>query len=115
MESGISIVLKETGLENYVKDADLVITGEGRLDEQTAMGKAPIGVAKLGKKYKKPVLAFSGSVTKDATACNQNGIDAFFPILRRIQTLEEAMDPENARENMRDTVEQAIRLFKVAN
>jgi glycerate kinase len=115
LESGISIVLKETGLENYVKDADLVITGEGRLDEQTAMGKAPIGVAKLGKKYKKPVLAFSGSVTKDATACNQNGIDAFFPILRRIQTLEEAMDPENARENMRDTVEQAIRLFKVAN
>ena len=79
-------------LDDYVKDADIVVTGEGRLDGQTVMGKAPIGVAKTAKKYGKKVIAFSGSVTKDAIACNQEGIDAFFPILRRIVTLEEAMD-----------------------
>ena len=63
------------------ESADLVITGEGQLDGQTVMGKAPIGVAKLSKEYCKPVLAFSGCVTKDASACNAAGIDAFFPIL----------------------------------
>lgn len=113
LESGIKIVLEETRLEDYVKDADLVITGEGRLDGQTVMGKAPIGVARIAKKYNKPVLAFAGSVTPDAKACNDHGIDAYFPILRGIQTLQEAMDPENARQNMIDTVEQAIRLFLI--
>ena len=62
-----------------MRDADLVITGEGQLDGQTVMGKAPIGVAKLSKEYGKPVLAFSGCVTKDASACNAAGIDAVFP------------------------------------
>ena len=111
LESGIKIVLEETRLEDYVKDADLVITGEGRLDGQTVMGKAPIGVAHIAKQYGKPVIAFAGAVTQDATACNAHGIDAFFPILRRISTLQEAMEPENARQNMTDTVEQALRLF----
>ena len=109
---GIDLILAETHLEDYVRDADVVITGEGRLDFQTAMGKAPIGVAKLAKKYDIPVIAFAGSVTKDATECNQNGIDAFFPILRRICTLEEAMDTANAKANMTDTVEQVFRIMK---
>lgn len=112
LESGISIVLEETRLEEYVKDADLVITGEGRLDGQTVMGKAPIGVAKTAKKFGKPVLEFSGCVTEDATACNEHGIDAFFPILRGVVSLEEAMDGENARKNMIATVEQVFRLIK---
>lgn len=111
LESGISIVLKETKLEEYVKDADLVITGEGRLDGQTAMGKAPIGVANIAKKHGKKVVAFSGCVTDDATTCNQHGIDAFFPILRTVVTLDEAMDGENARKNMINTVEQVMRLI----
>lgn len=111
LEPGIQIVLDETRLRDDVKDADLVITGEGRLDGQTVMGKAPIGVAKLSKEYGKPVLAFSGCVTKDASACNAAGIDAFFPILRSVVSLEEAMDVKNASENMTDTVEQAFRLF----
>lgn len=51
LESGIKIVLEETRVEDYVKEVDLVVTGEGRLDGQTAMGKAPVGVAKIGKKY----------------------------------------------------------------
>lgn len=112
LESGIKIVLEETRLDDYVKDADIVVTGEGRLDGQTVMGKAPIGVAKTAKKYGKKVIAFSGSVTKDAIACNQEGIDAFFPILRRIVTLEEAMDADTARENMEDTSEQVFRLIR---
>lgn len=113
LESGINIVLEETKLCDYIKDADIVVTGEGQLDFQTAMGKAPIGVAKLAKEYKKPVVAFAGSVTKEAIACNENGIDAFFPILRRISTLEDAMKPENAKENLADTVEQVFRLWSM--
>lgn len=113
LESGIKIVLEETELESYVKGADVVVTGEGRLDFQTAMGKAPVGVAGLAKKFDIPVLAFAGSVTKDATECNNNGIDAFFPILRGISTLEEAMKPENAKQNLTDTAEQAFRLFNI--
>ena len=113
LESGIKIILEETKLENYVKDADIVVTGEGRLDGQTVFGKAPIGVAKIAKKYDKKVIAFAGAVTKDAVACNEHGIDAFFPILRRIQTLQEAMDAENARDNMSSTVEQVFRLINL--
>ncbi len=113
LESGIKIILEETKLESYVKDADIVVTGEGRLDGQTVFGKAPIGVAKIAKKYDKTVIAFAGAVTKDAVACNEHGIDAFFPILRRIQTLQEAMDAETARDNMSSTVEQVFRLINV--
>lgn len=113
LESGIKIILEETKLEEYVKDADIVVTGEGRLDGQTAFGKAPIGVAKIAKKFDKTVLAFAGAVTKDAVVCNEHGIDAFFPILRRIQTLQEAMTPEIARDNMVTTVEQVFRLINV--
>lgn len=111
LESGVKIVLEETKLEQYIQDADIVITGEGRLDGQTAMGKAPVGVAKLAGKYKIPVLAFAGSVTKDARKCNEEGIHAFFPILRGITTLEDAMDAENARRNLMETVEQVFRLI----
>ena len=113
LESGIKIVLEETSLEKYMENADIVITGEGRLDGQTAMGKAPVGVARLAKKHNIPVTAFAGSVTKEAIACNQNGIDAFFPILRGVTTLEDAMKPENAKANMADTVEQVFRLLNI--
>ena len=113
LESGIEIVLAETKLEDHIAKADLVITGEGRLDGQTVMGKAPVGVARIAKKYNKPVLAFAGCVTPEATACNEHGIDAFFPILRGVVTLSEAMEPKNARQNMIDTVEQAMRLLKI--
>lgn len=113
LESGIQIVLEETALEKFVKDADIIVTGEGRLDGQTAMGKAPVGVARLAKKYGKPVVAFSGCVTPDAVQCNRQGIDAFFPILRSVVTLQEAMEPENAKANMADAAEQAFRLWRL--
>lgn len=113
LESGVKIVLEETKLEAYIQKADLVITGEGCLDSQTVMGKAPVGVAILGKKYQKPVIAFAGSVTRDGADCNCHGIDAFFPILRGITTLEEAMKPENAKRNLADTAEQVFRLWTI--
>ena len=113
LESGIQIVLEETRLESYLKDADLIITGEGRLDCQTAMGKVPVGVARLAKAHGKPVIAFAGSVTDDAGACIECGIDAYFPIVRGVSTLEEACDNENARKNMAAAAEQAARLIKL--
>ena len=113
LESGVKIILEETQLEDYIKTADYVITGEGCLDRQTVMGKAPIGVAKLAKQFGKPVLAFSGSATRDASLCNENGIDAFFPILCSVVSLEEAMNPETAAQNMSDTAEQVFRLIRL--
>lgn len=108
---GIEIVLNEIGLEADIQDADIVVTGEGRLDAQTVMGKAPIGVAKLAKKYGKKVIAFSGCVTEDAIVCNEQGIDAFFPVLRTVTTLEEALAPENAYRNLVSTAYQVFRLL----
>ena len=114
LESGINIVMKETRLEEQIAAADLVITGEGRLDGQTVMGKAPIGIAHIAKKYEKPVIAFSGCVTPDARLCNTHGIDAYFPILRQVTTLSQALAPKNAQQNMTDTVEQVFQLIKIA-
>ena len=113
LESGIQIVLTETKLEELIITADVVVTGEGRLDGQTALGKAPIGVASLAKKHQKKVLAFAGAVTPDAKECNQHGIDAFFPILRGVVTLKEAMNKEVAHQNMVDTVEQVFRVVEM--
>ena len=111
LKPGIDIVIEETRLEDYIQDADLVVTGEGMLDHQTAMGKAPIGVARLAKKYNKKVIAFAGAVKRDAEECNKNGIDAFFPIVRGITTLEEAMNPQNAKDNLTATAKQVMRLI----
>ena len=111
LRSGIEFVLEAVNLEEVLQGADLVVTGEGRLDYQTAMGKAPIGVAKLAKKHGIKVIAFAGSVTKDARICNEKGIDAYFPIIRGITTLEEATKKENAKENLKATAEQVFRLL----
>ena len=108
---GIDLILNAVELEEELKDADVVVTGEGRLDFQTAMGKAPVGVAKRAKKYGAKVIAFAGSVTPEATACNEVGIDAFFSIVRGITTLEEAMKTEYAKNNMSMTAEQVFRLL----
>lgn len=113
LESGIDIILETIDLKSDLKDVDVVVTGEGCLDRQSAMGKAPVGVAKMAKLYNKPVIAFAGSVTKEAKLCNQEGIDAYFPIIRNITTLQEAMAKENAKNNLTDTVEQVFRLWKI--
>ena len=114
LQRGVEIVLDETRLEDFVRSADVVVTGEGRLDAQTAMGKAPIGVAKLAKRHGKPVIAFAGCVASDAETLNAQGIDAFFPILRNVTTLAEALDITTAVANLRATARQAFRLWTTA-
>ncbi len=109
--SGIKIVLEETKLEEQIKHADIVITGEGRMDSQTVMGKAPVGVAGIAKKYGKRVIAFCGCAADDAGVCNEYGIDAFFPILRTVMSEEEALDKKNAASNLTKTAEQVFRLI----
>ena len=113
LTSGIDLVTDAIGLEERLKDADIVITGEGRLDSQSAMGKAPVGVARLAKKHGKTVIALAGAVKDDAVVCHGQGIDAFFPIVRKPCTLDEAMNIENAYENLKNTTEQVFRLIKV--
>lgn len=112
LELGIKIILDEIKLEEVVKDADLVITGEGRLDNQTAMGKAPIGVAKLAKKHGAKVIAIAGCTTPDAVKCNEEGIDAYFSIVNKVMTIDEAMKKENATQNMIETTIQIFNLIK---
>lgn len=113
LTGGIELVLNQTRLEEYIKTADIVVTGEGRLDGQTIMGKAPVGVAAIAKKYGKKVVAFSGCAASDAYLCNKEGIDAFFPIVRGACSLEEAMNTDTAFDNMADTAEQVFRLINV--
>lgn len=112
LESGVKIILDEIDLESEVKNADIVITGEGRLDNQTAMGKAPIGVAKLAKKHGAKVIAIAGCTTDDAVKCNEEGIDAFFSIVNKVMTMEDAMKKEIAVKNMKATTVQIFNLIK---
>ena len=108
---GIQLILDAVHLEDELKGADFLVTGEGRLDSQTAMGKAPAGAAKLARKYHVTTIAFAGSIAEDAAVCNQAGIDAFFPIVRGVTSLSDAMEPCNARKNMVSSVEQVFRLL----
>ena len=113
LRRGIDIVLDMTEIEKDIKDADFVITGEGRLDGQSAMGKTPVGIAQIAKKHNKPVIALAGCVEKEAAVLNGCGIDAYFPVLRKVSTLEYAMDSENACRNIADTAEQVFRLINI--
>lgn len=114
LEPGIEIVLEETGIEEKIKTADVVVTGEGRMDSQTVMGKAPAGVARIAKKYGKKVIAFCGCATDDAGVCNDYGIDAYFPILRNVVSIEDALNIDNARKNLMMTAEQVFRLMQLS-
>ena len=112
LRSGAKTVMEATDLENKIKNADVLITGEGRLDFQSFMGKAPVEAARLAKKYGKKVIALAGSVSDSAVPAEDAVIDAFFPIVSGPCTLAEAMAKENARRNMARTAEQAFRLIK---
>ena len=111
LQPGIELVLSQTGIDREIQSADLVVTGEGKLDAQTVMGKAPAGVAKLAKQYGKKVIAFAGCVTKDAEKCHAHGIDAFFPVLREVMTHEKALEPDLAFQNLEATAYQVFRLI----
>ena len=111
MKPGVSYILDALHLEEQMTDADIVITGEGTLDAQTTMGKAPAGVAAMAKKHGAKVIAFTGATSEDADACNQAGMDAYFSICRGPMTIEQAMDKETAMKNMRMTVHQVFNLI----
>ena len=76
------------------------------------MGKAPVGAARLAKKYDIPVVALGGSIAKDGAVCNESGIDALFSIVKGPMSLKEAMEPDTAKANLSDTAEQVYRLIQ---
>lgn len=111
LKPGIDIITEEIGLDRDMKDAELVITGEGRLDFQSSMGKTPCGVAKIAASYGVPVIALAGGISPCAGGCNERGIGAFFCILNEPMSLEHAMEPAVATQNLARVAEQAVRLF----
>lgn len=84
-------MLETLNFSTQVQDADLVITGEGRMDGQSAYGKTPIGVAKIAKQFGKPVIAIVGCLREDYEVVYEQGIDAVFPIIRQLDSLENTL------------------------
>ena len=113
LRRGIEIVLDYTNFDKHIEDADLIITGEGRIDEQTAYGKAPVGVAGRAKRFSVPVIAIGGSVSSDYSAVYEKGIDAVFSITTRPMTLEEAY--KVAEENIEMTTKNIATVWKIAS
>ncbi|KHD37139.1 glycerate kinase [Clostridium acetobutylicum] len=111
LERGIGLVIKYSGLEEKVKDCDIVFTGEGSIDYQTKFGKTPIGVAKLAKKYDKPVIALAGKVGDNIEDLYEEGIDSIFGIIRGVGTLEEVL--KDGKENIEKTSENIMRLINL--
>ena len=91
LRPGCEIIAKAVGLEAAVQDADLVITGEGRIDQQTIFGKTPFGVATVARKHGKPVIGIAGSLGTNAHVVHDHGIDAIFSVLSRTCNIEDAM------------------------
>ena len=111
---GVELIIDAIGLESDLLNADFVVTGEGCLDHQTSMGKAPVGVAKLAKKHGATVIGIAGAVSEDAGNCNENGIDAYFSIQQKITSFADAVDKNNAISNIENTTEQVFRLIRAS-
>lgn len=111
LRQGIEIVTDALHLDEQVADADLVITGEGRIDSQTIHGKVPVGVAKVAKRFNKPVIGIAGSLTADVGVVHDHGIDAVFSVIYTICSLEDAL--ENAGENVRMAARNIAAVLKV--
>lgn len=112
LRSGVQMVIEAVDLAAAIADADIVVTGEGRMDGQSVHGKTPIGVAKLAKSAGKPVIAIVGSLREDYPAVYEAGIDAVFPIIRQINSLENTL--QAGRENLISTAENVARLWQIA-
>lgn len=113
LQPGVDIVIEATGLAEHVKDADVVITGEGRIDSQTIYGKTPIGVAKTAKLYGIPVIGIAGSLTDGYEAVYEHGIDITFPIVPGVCSLDHAMT--HAAANMERTARNIAMTLKCGN
>lgn len=112
LRPGIEIVIETLRLEEALRDADLVITGEGRLDSQSIHGKTPIGVARVAKRYGLPVIGIAGSLSKDYQVVHQHGIDAAFSVLDRVVSLEEAL--AEAADNLEVTARNVAAVWRLA-
>ena len=113
MEPGADVLLARTGIENEISYSDLVITGEGCIDGQTYMGKAPVRIAAFAKKYNKPVISVAGCVKPGAEKCHEAGIDVIMSVVSSPMDIEDAMKYETARENIKRTVCEMIRLLNL--
>ncbi len=111
LKSGVDIVVEATGLEKHLKGADLCITGEGRVDFQTAFGKTPSGVAKAARKQKVQTVAIGGGITDDARSVFEHGIDGLASACARDMSLEEAMS--NSKTHLANAAERVIRLVLI--
>lgn len=100
LRSGVETVLDLVGFDERVRDADLVITGEGNMDEQSAAGKAPVGVARRAKRYGKPVVAVVGGRADNLDAVYERGVDLVLPICRKPMPLDQALDSQEATANL---------------
>ena len=112
LRPGIDIIMEAVGLEAHVRDADLVITGEGRIDSQTIHGKTPVGVARMAKRHGKPVIGIAGCLAADAGVVHEYGIDAVFSVLSQVASVEEAMT--HAAANVRTASRNIAATLKVA-
>ena len=114
LQSGIEVILKTLCFEELVQQADLILTGEGKLDSQTGMGKALDGILRVGIRYQVPVIALGGAV-ESVEALNEMGFTAVLSIQPCPVTLEKAMQPEFAKANIERTVRQVVRIIKQFN
>ena len=114
LRSGVETVLDLVGFDERVRDVDLVITGEGNMDEQSAAGKAPVGVARRAKRYGKPVTAVVGGRTDNLDAVYEQGIDLVLPICRKPMSLDQALDPQEATTNLICAGEAAAQAYDLA-
>lgn len=108
---GIDAVLDRAGFDEALRDCDVVVTGEGMMDGQTAGGKAPLGVARRARAAGVPVVAVVGGRADDLDAVYEQGVDLVLPIVRRPMDLSHALDPSQARVNLRAAGEAAIRAY----
>ena len=114
LRSGVETVLDLVGFDERVRDVDLVITGEGNMDEQSAAGKAPVGVARRAKRYGKPVTAVVGGRADNLDAVYEQGIDLVLPICRKPMPLDQALDPQEATTNLVCAGEAAAQAYDLA-
>lgn len=108
---GIDAVLDRSGFDEALRDCDVVVTGEGMMDGQTAGGKAPLGVARRAQAAGVPVVAVVGGRADDLDAVYEQGVDLVLPIVRRPMDLSHALDPSQTRANLRAAGEVAIRAY----
>ncbi len=111
LKPGFDIIRNTLNLDEYIKQADLIFTGEGKVDFQTQFGKTPFGVAQVAKKYNKPVICLAGSIGEGAEILYKKGITSIFSIVDKPMSLDEAI--ANATLLLEETAERVMRLYLI--